>query len=79
MKTLQQRFIQALQARGEQIIETRSRYVVMTYTRTIKCKLPMAGDSRYYIGSHGSLRIGKTHTESRPIVESLKWCLLNEG
>ncbi len=79
-KTLQQRFIQALKARGEQVVENRSRYAVMTYSKTIKCQLPLKIESsRYYIGSHGSLRVGKTYTESRPVVESLKWVLLNEA
>lgn len=79
MKTLQQRFIQALLARGETVIENRSKYVVMTRKATIKGKQPLPVDSKYYLGTHGSIRIGKTYTESRPVVESLKWVLMNEA
>ena len=79
MKTLQQRFIQALLARGETVIESRSKYVVMTRKTTIKCQLPLPKPEKYYIGSHGSLRVGRNYTESRPVVESLKWVLMNEA
>lgn len=79
MKTLQQRFVQALQQRGENTLETRGKYVVMSYTKTIKCQLPLPKPEKYFIGSHGSLRIGRSYTESRPVVESLKWILMNEA
>lgn len=74
----QQKLVRALLEREETVIEIRRKYVVMTYTKTIKCKLPLVEPKKFFIGTHGSLRIGRTYTESRPVAESLKWVLLNE-
>lgn len=65
-KTMQERFILALQKLGE--LEIKRTHKRIVYTRK-------AG-GYYYIGKSGSLRIGQTSVSSVPVNESFKKILL---
>ncbi len=80
--TMLKKFEAALAARGERLVKVTARYRVWTRTSSL-------GDNRirpagvpemfYYLGSNGSIRIGQTATDSRPLVETLKLSLLKAG
>jgi hypothetical protein len=65
-QTLQQRYVVALEARGAKIVSGKSRkYVTLAHTGNV-----------YYVGKAGSVRRGRTYTESVPISDRLKTSLL---
>lgn len=65
--TLQDRFSQALESRGEKLIKTTFRYRV--YSR--------AKGGFYYLGRAGALRVGRTIANSFPCSEQFREQLLN--
>ncbi len=72
--TLQQRFAQALEQRGERLVKTTSKFWVYTLAA-----VTVDGKPAYlYLGKAGSLRIGRTIGDSRPIAASDKQKLLAE-
>lgn len=68
MKTLQQRYLAALLARGCEQVPSRSQKVI-TVTR------PQEG-TFYFLGKAGSLRVGYSLTRSIPVREQFKARLL---
>lgn len=66
-KTLKERFITALAARGETKVKDTFKYVVMTKGTT---------GLYYYIGVSGSLRVGRTVATSVPCSMEFKYKLL---
>jgi hypothetical protein len=70
-KTLKEKFIKALQARGSVITESKSgKYVTMTRPR-------WEGEF-YFLGNSGSLRIGRCSAKSIPVSNAFKTLLLSD-
>lgn len=69
--TMRDMFLLALKARGETVVKHNTKHIVLTYSR-------VAG-YHHYIGSHGSLRIGRNVASSIPARESYKRMLLDEA
>ena len=72
-KTIHDRLVAALTARGESVVEDArtTKYTVVTRE---------AGKAGfYYIGKAGALRAGRTVTESRPVAAALRARLLGEA
>ncbi len=65
-KTLQERFIAALTAKGYKRVKETHRYIVF-------CK---DAEFYYYVGRSGSLRVGRTVAHSIPAPKSFKAALL---
>lgn len=73
-RTLQQRFVSALLARGETEVKRTSRYVVLTDQLTTR-----SGPDNpfyFYVGRSGGLRQGRTVALSFPVSEKFKSSLL---
>lgn len=70
MATLKERFIRALEARGQTFVKQTHKYTV--YTR-------MPPGTFYYIGRSGSLRAGVSVQGSLPCSEAFKQKLLEEA
>lgn len=68
-KTLREKFIIALTARGEKEVKRTSKYIV--FSRQY--------GGFYYLGSSGAIRFGATSTGSIPVNESLKNMMLEEA
>lgn len=66
MKTLQERYIEALIARGEKEVKLTAKRIV--YSR--------AKGGYYYLGKSGSLRVGSTSMGSIPVNSKFKAMLL---
>ncbi len=72
--TLQQRFAKALEQRGEKLVKTTSKvWVYSAPSGTLDGK-PVY----FYLGKAGSLRIGRTMADSRPVSTPGKQKLLAE-
>jgi len=72
--TLQQRFAKALEGRGEKRVKTTAKYWVYSLTGST-----IDGHAVFlYLGKSGSLRIGRTISESHPVAASGKQRLLAE-
>jgi hypothetical protein len=72
-RTIHDRLVAALTARGESVVEDArtTKYTVVTRE---------AGKAGfYYIGKAGALRAGRTVTESRPVAAALRARLLGEA
>jgi hypothetical protein len=71
--TIHDRLVAALIARGESLVPKRStKYTVLTRTRRD------TGESLgfYFVGRAGALRVGRTVTESSPVLPSVRKRLL---
>ena len=71
MKTLQQRYITALELRGRTVVKRNPRYVIVSRGRTVSGK-----DTFWFVGNRGSLRHGTCYTRSVPTSEAVKAQLL---
>lgn len=74
-KPMSHKFAVALQNRGEKFVKHTGKYQVYT------CKTAKGKDGReafYYIGRGGSLRVGVTVANSRPITNEAKQQLMQE-
>lgn len=67
MKTMREKFITALEARGERQVASKSRKFVI---------LTRAAGGHYYVGKSGSLRVGATVAGSIPSSDAFKAKLL---
>ena len=68
-KTLQERYIAALTAKGFKEVKRTLKFIVLND----------GGGHNYYIGRHGSLRHGATSTNSLPCSDKFKHSLLMEA
>lgn len=68
MKTLKDRFVAALEARGEKKVKETFKYAV--YSR--------AAGGFYYVGRSGALRVGNTVGGSVPVNNKVKAIMLGE-
>ena len=75
-KTLQQRYIAALKARGCTEFMERRKYTIL---RPREKDPRYTGGTFYYIGVSGSVRYGQTYTGSRPVSKMQKELLLTEA
>lgn len=66
IKTLKQKYLAALERKGETKVKDTARYTVMT----------RATGGFYYIGSAGGLRAGRTRSDSRPCSIAFKQKLI---
>lgn len=77
-KTLQQRLVAALKARGCDVVPDASRiHITLRQMRPTE-SWPYAEGTIFYIGKHGSLRRGKSYTDSIPASELFRKMLLAE-
>ena len=68
-KTLQERYIAALTAKGFKEVKRTLKFIVLND----------GGGHNYYIGRHGSLRHGATSVSSIPCSDQFKYKLLHEA
>lgn len=68
--TLQFRYLSALEMLGERVVRRTRKYVVVTRTG------PAGPSGYYYLGNAGSVRYGRTYTESRAASDTFKAGLL---
>lgn len=74
-RTQSQRIVAALEARGHKRVPYASDTVKLTRTLASEGK-PV---TFYFVGTHGSLRIGRSKTSSRPASDAFKSTLLSEA